>query len=721
MYLSHYPPEQNNTYVKATTEYDITNPAYNATNPALSLINSSNGTQWWAEAGINTNQRFHIDLGSAKIITRIYYENSHESGSMTNSGAKNFTFWGSNDINSFNELTYATDTGWTQLTTEQTVFEQHADLNLPDPKYILVTNAITYRYYAIKIEDNYGNADMAIRRIELQEFFNEGIQNISNKFETLKDNRTFSIINNEFRTNKLDRQDINNEFRMIASWQEPGEAGIEALGKSYIAIKINGVDITTTSHVDIDSINWQEVLNDSSEADFKLALPYDSPSKPYLGQTVEILFNTKRKFYGYITTISKLDNPEGISVHAKGEFYKFNEEMVTFSIGRQEKGSPEGTYYPTYKEALSILEFNVDIGNFVPTTENYQDTNQGEVISTILNNCGIFNWYINPDGTKKLWEGGKGNIIYLENQEIGKNLDIYQLINHTLKEDDSERIGKLKVIMGDSVKKGYDNTFFFVGLFNGFQKKYEDDPVIYTKEYIETLRWVEGPRPTNVESYIANIDGWTYTIPGDYNPPYYSGGAAIRKWILNQELIMGVADENIRHVFCSHCTYVYGGLYPEGIQSHIFYIGSGDKERILSLSNLNTQYGAIYKFHGGGSIENWSGQETLEPEETIWVSWGFTPQTIIIPSWDDTAYATDIANLEYYKYKDIKISGSITITLDCADFYGLELNKRIYIDGITEGPLNIKSISYDMSNYLVTINVESFNYYKRTVSYPVHE
>jgi len=163
-YTSQYPPAHSYTYVKATTYYTTFYP-HNATNPATSLTGSYS-TSWDSTSA--TDQRFHIDLGSAKIIRRIYYENAHNSGSNTDMGAKNFTLWGSNSATAFAELTYGTDTDWTQLTTG-TQFDIHVSANQADPKYILIPNYAAYRYYALKIADNWGNAgQMMLRRVELQ-------------------------------------------------------------------------------------------------------------------------------------------------------------------------------------------------------------------------------------------------------------------------------------------------------------------------------------------------------------------------------------------------------------------------------------------------------------------------------------------------------------------------------------------------------------------------
>jgi len=133
-YTSQYPPAQSDTYVKATVTGGGDVYPYNATNPAASLTGVLDGNSWQGDP--TGNIRFHIDLGSAKVITRIYYENSHDNGWYLNTttGAKNFTFWGSNTAAAFADLTYGTDTNWVELTCDVNIFEQHIAANQADPK-----------------------------------------------------------------------------------------------------------------------------------------------------------------------------------------------------------------------------------------------------------------------------------------------------------------------------------------------------------------------------------------------------------------------------------------------------------------------------------------------------------------------------------------------------------------------------------------------------------
>lgn len=162
-------PSLSDTYVKATSTYSAQYRPYIACNPATSLTGSPTENTWRTDTTDVTNMRFHIDLSDAEVIRRIYYENYHSSGTQTDRGANNFTFWGSNTGASFLELDYAVDTGWTQLTIAQSTFDEHVEADQADPKYILVTNSTAYQYYCFKFADTHSTPfTMGIRRVELQ-------------------------------------------------------------------------------------------------------------------------------------------------------------------------------------------------------------------------------------------------------------------------------------------------------------------------------------------------------------------------------------------------------------------------------------------------------------------------------------------------------------------------------------------------------------------------
>ncbi len=172
-YTSVYPPAYNDTYVKATSFWDTGGlfNCYHTTNPGLSLTGTWNGQQWLTNVAV-VNQRLHIDLGSAIIIGRIYYENTHtDSGDgYYDAGVQDFIFQGSNTgAGTFDDLVYANDEGWTTLVTSQSAFDQHVAVDQADPRYITVINETAYRYYGFKFANNWGDGVyMGVRRIELQ-------------------------------------------------------------------------------------------------------------------------------------------------------------------------------------------------------------------------------------------------------------------------------------------------------------------------------------------------------------------------------------------------------------------------------------------------------------------------------------------------------------------------------------------------------------------------
>ena len=106
-----YPEAQSSDYVLATSSVSTaTNAPYFATDPAKSLTGSATSTTWVSETSATTNQRFHIDIGTAAVVTRIYYENYHDSGGDTDKGVQNFTLWGHNGtgvIASGGSITYS--------------------------------------------------------------------------------------------------------------------------------------------------------------------------------------------------------------------------------------------------------------------------------------------------------------------------------------------------------------------------------------------------------------------------------------------------------------------------------------------------------------------------------------------------------------------------------------------------------------------------------------
>jgi len=164
-----FPSEYSETTIKATSTLAGSFSPHQVLNPASTLTGSWDYNCWLAAVNSVTNQRFHIDLGSAKVLVGVTYENNHHIGGVTDSGARNFTLWGSNSADAFADLTYANDAGWTQIVASVSELDIHVSANQADPKTFTVDNSIAYRYYAFKFANGWGSDTyLGIRHIILK-------------------------------------------------------------------------------------------------------------------------------------------------------------------------------------------------------------------------------------------------------------------------------------------------------------------------------------------------------------------------------------------------------------------------------------------------------------------------------------------------------------------------------------------------------------------------
>ena len=159
--------------------YDIDGPiyyhGYYAFDNSRSLSNHSIGNAWISDYREFKKQRIWADLESQYVISRIYYENYHDTnppstfnpalfaGDMNN-GAYEGSIWASN----YQPGAYGNYEGLVNLW--EGSFDIHSEFNQSDPKYVYLSNSDPFRYYIIDIDNNYyGNSGIGFRRIELQE------------------------------------------------------------------------------------------------------------------------------------------------------------------------------------------------------------------------------------------------------------------------------------------------------------------------------------------------------------------------------------------------------------------------------------------------------------------------------------------------------------------------------------------------------------------------
>jgi hypothetical protein len=146
-----YPSVFDTTTVKSTSNWANLQP-YHAVNPEKSVLGDENYNAWGA--GAAGPQKFNIDYELPKIATRMLLENFHSTSYTTTAGIKNFSIYGTNSVTAFNNTTYEDTADLVLLGTFQA--RQHIAVNASDPQYFYFDNIIAYRYYILRIVDNWG-------------------------------------------------------------------------------------------------------------------------------------------------------------------------------------------------------------------------------------------------------------------------------------------------------------------------------------------------------------------------------------------------------------------------------------------------------------------------------------------------------------------------------------------------------------------------------------
>ena len=162
-----YIPSLDSDHVKATSAH-VSFPTYQTCDPDKNLDGSWDSQQWLTASGAVSEIKFNVDLGFAYKITRIYLENSHNTAGYLTTGIKNFSVYGSNSSSALDDTVYSSTANLTLLGTF--LAAQHVAINYPtDPQYFTFSNDTTYRYYVLRIADNYGSTSyLGIRRLEFQ-------------------------------------------------------------------------------------------------------------------------------------------------------------------------------------------------------------------------------------------------------------------------------------------------------------------------------------------------------------------------------------------------------------------------------------------------------------------------------------------------------------------------------------------------------------------------
>jgi hypothetical protein len=548
-------------------------------------------------------------------------------------------------------------------------------------------------------------------------------------------------VDNKFNSKRREIYDITNDIRFLKSFQRAGNFGFQSLGKSYIYVYIDSIAQTDAI---VDSIKINRGVNSASSASFTLGRAYDS-SKPSLESVVEIKYNNWTIFKGYLVSIKPTDNPDTMSIECQDEYWKQNRTNKYFFVGHTPVDNQE-LYYNTIKSAiLSEFSWDIDLGDFVPQTINAFGVGSSDVLSDLLSQAGNFGLYYDVDMEKKSWNAGNGSIVNITRQSIGTNIGLYQLISHSFDEDASKVINKLRVQMGDKIIRKLSNagsTRTYSGYYYSSFETYATPAWNSTYERLS----INSPSTGFGFDYHKPEHAYLYNdIYKKYNLPWLDSDLeSWTDWKAPQVYIYG---DNLFNAEQGLLDSGYTIDYENGLlilNDRIFQYNTDSYGKLLSTRapriKVNIWKKKYYSYTTSPSDDpetdissplQFFTDKVGDYPETIFdilelsnlsIQEGYTyvdenGETQIIPSWDDTAFARDYAYWQLSNSAYKKINGSITITLDTMLFYDIKLNSRIYIEGITEEAMNINSITYDLNNFTVTLDLENHHAYKRTISF----
>jgi len=587
-------------------------------------------------------------------------------------------------------------------------------------------------------------------------FVQQVLSNVNNKVNTvirvLSDVNNFintcklviSDVVNDFRTQKLTLNNVTNDIRFMHSWQKSVTGILQSLGKEYIKVYIGGAEQTD---VDIDSISISKDLDTSHTALFDLGRAYDA-TKPAMEAIVLIKYHIWTLFSGYITNVAPAEDPEKIRINCQDEYWKQNKSNVYYHIGHKPTDDKE-LYYETLALALTTEHgWTPGMGNFVPETMDNFAVGKSDAISNLIQEMGNYGWFYDIDGSKKLWIAGDGSVIELKRQTLGQNINLYDVINHSFDESVENIVNKLRVQMGNKVIRKFDSTGgsrtytgYNYSSFQGYLtpawgSSYEKQAAFssdgygydypepgYEKEYGEVFK------KFNIPYLDTNLSSWSDRYPpkieihspGGYY--YVSIGAITEGFTIDYEnriLTFNQPKPLFRYNIYGELVSVRAPLVKLFLWKKNYYTFTEDPSDnpetdvsnplMFFTDKMGTYPDTIIKDLNLSSLSIQIGGTYVDNEGV----------TQIIPSWDDTEFAHDVANWNLSKSCDKKIKGVINITLDALCFYGIDLTKRIYIAGITDEAMNITSINYNLSNFTVSLTLENNRYWNRVVSYQSH-
>lgn len=568
--------------------------------------------------------------------------------------------------------------------------------------------------------------------------------------------------------------DINCDIRV----RGVGDTEPTPTGLTGFMVYLNGNEITD---VQLDSIKYDWTTNEQpAPANFRIVRKSDDFNQTLedvaqaitTNLPIEIKFNENLRWYGYVMDLDVEQGGESVIVNCLDRKQKIQEKLYDIEYGRKweypEPGDRQittGEHAYTGEAIIAILSELVTDGvissytgvpnGIIPEYNETEGMPAGTLLTELLDISGNFYWNVTPAGILEIYESASGNIINLPLQTEDKHIHLYDILNYNFKLNDrSNLITTVEVNMGTESEETRASYRRVSGgnLYPDWDRDYDD---IYDEYYggsdkLEQFRQqgilpaFRGNNPDENEKRAEvgrkwKLSDWTDGSFVDNSFPAFVIGFdnyKISGWSWSGEYL-NLASPLLKvkkTVEFDFYTSGQAGLDPRTGWYIIFefkhpiLVGSWYKKEDVDISTQPTVFDITWNGIAGTGAKRKTTFSQLGIKETI--AWQAYEDGSLVsksePGFDDTVYATDKANLMLSRMNDPLTNGTVLLTFDAFEYYGLKLGKRINLTQTNETdiynenngfPLDIESISFDAGTYQVTLNARHYRNFKTTVNF----
>ena len=546
------------------------------------------------------------------------------------------------------------------------------------------------------------------------------------------------------------------------------------IGLDGFRVYLDGEEI---SDVKVDSINWQWTMNETpASASFRIVRKSDNFNKTLkdISQAVntnlpmEIKFDSKLKYYGYVMSLNVEQSGESVIVNCLDRKQKIQEELLDVSYGRKwdapEPGNIQITNAGSTGEALiEILDQLVTAGiissysgvpnGIIPEYQETQGMPAGTLITELLDLSGNYYWNITPNGILEIYEANMETLKNLPCQESTRQVHLYDIMDYNFRLNDrSNLITDVEVNMG--IESAEERASYRIVSIINVQPAWDGQYGNIYNDHWGMSADIDYYRTIGILPYYSNIteditekhrevgrkwriSEWTEGsfIDPTFKPLCLNPGAnnyAMKGWSWGGEYL-NLAVPLLYVKYTTTWTIGasgerFGGRINEYGFNYPYLVGRFYRKEEVHLATNPTIFDITWDGIAGSGAKRKITLSQLGIRDSIgWTA--YEEGQLVAKSeqgYDDTKYATDRANLMLSRINDPITEGSINLTFDAFEYYNLKLGSKINLTGTEEAniynnnngfPLDIQSINFDAGSYIVTLNVQHLRNFKATENF----